>query len=114
MNGIAIPPFRLSVERSGATARIVCAGELDVATEGELESLARRVIASRPEAFVIDLSALTFVDSCGLRRLIAVDQECRAAGVGLSIRSTTALDRLLEITGYTAVLPLSHAPRPGG
>ena len=71
---------------AGRTAEVVLEGELDIAN---LEQARHRVAAAEREApplLVIDLSALTFVDSTGVRVVLLADDRARAAGRRLAVR----------------------------
>jgi anti-anti-sigma factor len=74
---------------AGGTAEVVLEGELDL---GTLEEARYRVAAAEREApslLVIDLSALTFVDSTGVRVVLLADDRARAAGRRLAVRLGT-------------------------
>ena len=56
------------------------------------------------DRILVDLSAVTFIDSTGLRLLIRMTERCGDGG--LEIRSTPVVDRLLQVTGLLDQLPL--------
>lgn len=98
----------LSIEITTADDEAVLAlgGELDPHTAG---SLADAIAALDPPAsrVVLDLSALTFVDSAGLRVLLAANQELTGQGRAFVLRSPTeTARRILEITGLLDVLTI--------
>ena len=77
---------------------LVLSGELDVASSGQLEAELERIDARRP--VIIDMKALTFVDSTGLGLLVRSHQRRLEAGGRLVlIKGGGQVDRLLEITG---------------
>ena len=54
----------------------------------------------RPDAVVLDLDGVTFIDCTGLSAVLACEQELSAAGRQLVLRSTSAaVRRLLDLTG---------------
>lgn len=74
-------------------------GELDLgsvpALERELDTL-----AEPGRTVVLDLSALTFMDSTGLRTILAADERLRGADARLVlVRGPQAVDRVFRITG---------------
>jgi anti-anti-sigma factor len=75
-------PVPFSVTRSDEADGVVLAlhGELDVATAPRLEQLLHDVRRERHPRVVVDLSALSFVDSAGVSVLIKAKQEAEAAG----------------------------------
>lgn len=82
---------------------LVLAGELDVASSGALEAALARLDESRP--VIIDLQALTFVDSTGLGVLVHSHQRLQDAGGRLVlIKGGGQVERLLEITGVAGHL----------
>ncbi len=90
--------MNVEVADHGAWKLITLEGELDLATAPDLEE-------ALPEDgdVLVDLSKLRFMDSSGLRMLIAGDQALRAAGGGLSLVAPTGhVLRVLEITGMAA------------
>jgi anti-anti-sigma factor len=97
-------PFRVATERSPGTQRIIAAGELDIATVPQLEEAFDAALDAGAERILVDLGALTFIDSTGLRLLIRMHERC--PDERLAIRSTPVVDRLLQVTGLLDQLPL--------
>ncbi len=89
------------VTESAAQQVVVTAeGEMDMATAGELRGSVGRAMGAPATVVVIDLSAVTFMDCCGLRELVAARARLRAGGRGLRLRSPSpAVLRLLTLTG---------------
>jgi anti-sigma B factor antagonist len=74
-------------------------GELDLATAAKLEDELRRVEADDPPMVVLDLQALSFMDSSGLRALLAADSRNRGAGRRfVLVRGDERVQRVLRIT----------------
>jgi anti-anti-sigma factor len=75
-------------------------GEVDLATAPELEASVRDAFAIRPEAVLLDLRALTFIDSSGLRVLVALANEAGERKARLLLRNVPRhAERVLDLTG---------------
>ncbi len=88
---------------TGDVAVIALQGELDVSgaerLEGELDRIAS---AQDPGAIVLDLSALDFMDSTGLRLVVLADQRTREQGRAFAlVRGGADVQRVFEITRMT-------------
>jgi anti-sigma B factor antagonist len=100
--------FAFSIASSEDDGRVLLVprGELDLATAPELE----RVLLERLEegkAVVLDLRELEFMDSSGVRVLIAAHAKAsEAAGRLTLVRPArgSAVDRILEISGVDEAL----------
>jgi anti-anti-sigma factor len=85
-------------ERAGG-AHLVLTGELDIATAPQLEEEVRRLEADGRKLIIIDLRGLQFMDSSGLRALLAADTRARERGGRLVIvRGDDRIQRVLRIT----------------
>jgi anti-anti-sigma factor len=74
-------------------------GELDLAHAYTFDEELRTVEATRPSTVVIDLRELTFLDSCGLARLLAARRRARRLGHRLLlVRGSAAVQRLFALT----------------
>jgi anti-sigma B factor antagonist len=84
---------------SGAV-RVALHGELDLNHAYSFDEELRLVEGSRPPCIVLDLRELTFMDSCGLGRLLAARRRARRAGRRLVlVRGGRAIQSLLAMTG---------------
>lgn len=85
-------------ERPGGV-QLDLTGELDMATAPKLEEELAAVEQRRPALLVIDLRPLTFMDSSGLRALVAADNRAREEGRRLVlIRGRDRVQRVFSIT----------------
>jgi anti-sigma B factor antagonist len=85
-------------ERHGG-AQVALTGELDIATAPKLEDEVRRLEAEGRKLIVIDLRGLEFMDSSGLRALLAADTRARERGARLVlVRGDDRIQRVLRIT----------------
>jgi anti-sigma B factor antagonist len=84
---------------------LVLAGELDIASAPILEATVASLCDNGSRAIVLDLSELTFMDSTGLRAVLAADKLCSGNGQRFSLAGASgAVERLFELTGVTQAL----------
>jgi anti-anti-sigma factor len=106
-----VKPFAIRIEREDGRAHVTLEGELDIATTPSAEADLRRLEADGADLIVLDLRGLTFMDSTGLRLLVAADARAREGGHRLAIiRGPVAVQRVLELTGLDAKLDLVDDP----
>jgi anti-sigma B factor antagonist len=88
--------FGLTIEElEPGAVRVALRGELDLAHAYTFDEELRGVEASHPAYVVLDLRELTFLDSCGLARLLAARRRARRLGHRLLlIRGSAAVQRL--------------------
>jgi len=88
------------------------AGELDLGTIPELTAHVEDRLDGSPEALVLDLSEVTFMDSSGVRLLIELHERARAQRWTLSlIRSAhEPANAVLRMTGADVALPFAETP----
>lgn len=99
------PIMAIDVSRSGSDAVVRLAGELD---PHSADALADALDGLAPgeggaggglERVVLDLSGIEFIDSSGLRVVLAARERLAAEGAALVLRAPSeAVHRLLEIT----------------
>jgi anti-sigma B factor antagonist len=95
--------FDVRSETLPAGAHIVrVSGELDLATAPRLEEVLADV--SSGETLVIDLSGCTFLDSAGIRTLVAAARERLGSGKLRLVTADPGIVRLLEITGVHTLI----------
>jgi anti-anti-sigma factor len=107
-------PFELRTEHDHGAPRLVVAGELDLATAEELENELRQLESSQPGVLVLDLRELDFMDSTGLRTVIAADTRARERGARLVvIRAPEEVHRVFRLTRMDQHLELVDEPPSG-
>jgi anti-sigma B factor antagonist len=91
--------FGLTIEEYAPGAvRFALRGELDLAHAYTFDEELRTVEETRPATVVIDLRELTFLDSCGLARLLAARRRARRLGHRLLlVRGSAAVQRLFAL-----------------
>lgn len=89
-------PFAVRVSREGATVTAAVAGELDLASNSQLEA---SLVPPEPgDRLVLDLRELTFIDSSGIRLFMELDIRSRLEGWTLVIvRGSGAVQRVLDL-----------------
>jgi len=108
---MSIPTFGITVSADNGRTLIAPSGELDIATTPALEQAITEATALPGAELVLDLRELTFMDSTGLRTLAQTNARAEADGFTLSIvRGPRQIERVLEISGLGALLPLVDAP----
>jgi anti-anti-sigma factor len=108
---MSIPSFELKVVQTDRKTRIVPSGELDIASAPAFEQAIADATAEPGAELVLDLRELTFMDSSGLRALAQANTRAGESGVDLSIwRGPRQIERVLEISGLGALLPLVDPP----
>ncbi len=87
-------PLSVDVDTSGA---LVVHGDIDIAGGPTLESYVLRSESGRP--IVLDLRGVEFIDSSGLRTLLAAARRARRNDSSVRLRNVgTAVRRMFEIT----------------
>jgi len=90
-------------QRTGTDVVLRLAGEIDMATAGELRAATTSSMGTPPGRVVLDLAGVTFCDSQGLSTLISLNRDFVAAGSTLVLSNVgDFMGRLLEITGLRA------------
>lgn len=80
-------------------AHVVLRGELDLSTAEKVERELQRVEELGAKHVVLDLSALTFLDSTGLRLIVGADQRARSSDRRLTVvRGPATVQRVFAIT----------------
>ena len=91
--------LELTTEMDGTTVRLALAGELDIASAERVERELQRIELDGAATIVLDLRALTFLDSTGLRIIVAADARAREHGRRLVvIQGPDAVQRILHMT----------------
>ena len=93
------PEFDLRVDRQRSAAILRLSGELDLVGAERVDSCIDELLRDPPDELVIDLRAVTFMDSMGLRSLI----RARAKGADEElpvklVRGSDQVHRVLTMT----------------
>lgn len=99
--------LEFTTETEGTTARLALTGELDVAGAPRFEQALERIERDAPATLVLDLRGLAFMDSTGLRVIIAADDRARDEGRRLVlVRGSDTVQRIIEMTRLDARLEI--------
>ena len=80
--------------------RVVARGEIDAATAPLLGQKFDELLAAGATVLLLDASAIDFVDSSGLRVIVAATNEIEGRGGRLLIEGISpAMERVLQVTG---------------
>jgi anti-sigma B factor antagonist len=99
-------PFSVATEETGDGLRLVVRGDLDLASAREFGRAVAAAQRENPATMVVDLSALDFLDSRGLKEVLSAKALCEQRGCELRLIAGEQARRLFEMTGLSASLPL--------
>jgi anti-anti-sigma factor len=103
--------LQLTTETEGTTVRLVLTGELDIAGAAHVEQELERIEQEPPATIVLDLRALAFMDSTGLRVIVAADGRAREQERRLVIvRGSATVQRIIEMTRLDERLEIVDDP----
>jgi anti-sigma B factor antagonist len=87
---------------------ITVSGEVDLATAADLEGVIAEALSGSASVIEVDLAGVEFMDSAGLRVLVAARKQADDAGRTLRLRSPhERVRRIIEITGLSAVFGIT-------
>jgi anti-sigma B factor antagonist len=89
------------VAQRGTSVHVLLAGEVDLVSTPALMRALNRALSTRAESVVVNLDAVTFIDSSALSVLVDGHRQAVAAGKAYTIGppATPAVARVLAVTG---------------
>jgi len=104
------------VDHHGDEVHVLLAGEVDRAPPRPFISAIRRALSVHPDRVVINVDAVTFLDSTGLGAVVAGYREARAVGVGYRVgpSSVPRVARVLALTGLDEALTVEPSDDENG
>lgn len=113
-----LPPlrFRIVSQVDGTTTHATVSGEIDIATADTVE---HQLLIARDQHesldLVVDLRAVTFMDSSGLRLLVSLAQDGRKQRYRVVfVRPPAHIHRTIELAGLDRVLSFVDEPDAAG
>ena len=96
--------LRIEVSDRPAPARMTLHGEFDIRSADAAARVLEELLGRGPEAVVIDLSGLVFIDSTGVKFLVEGLEKARARGIGLAlVDGGEPVRRVLKVSGVKAL-----------
>jgi anti-sigma B factor antagonist len=108
-----VPSFELAVDTADGRVTFTPRGELDLASAPELEEKVLEAVRTGERSVVLDLRELTFMDSTGVRTIVAAHQVAEQTGHELRVvrpARESAVARVIEISGIDDALGLVDEP----
>lgn len=104
-------PLEIITERRDGQTLVALVGELDIASAPRLEEGLAEVEGNSPGTLVLDLRRVEFIDSTGLRAVIAADERARAADRRfVVVRGPAAVERVFSVTQLDQRLEIVDDP----
>jgi len=90
---------------------LVLRGRLDSSAASTFADRMKNVLDNVPSALVLDLAAVDFVSSAGLREMLVTAKRCRSQGTKLALHSLhqNVVD-VFQLSGLTGFFPI-HSDR---
>lgn len=99
--------LRISVTAGTAHTLVTLAGECDLNTGRQLRDILTSEVSRGAQRLIVDLSALTFMDSTGMQVLLSTRSVLAVRGGALALVSPQpVVARILELTGADQVIPV--------
>ena len=96
-------------EREGAIAVLAVQGRIDSSTSARFEQELDGVLADPSEALVIDLSAMPYMSSAGLRVLLVTGRRCKAEGRRLLLCGLVPNVReVFHMSGFSTIFEIAE------
>lgn len=100
------PLLRARIDRDGDVVTLAFAGEFDIAATEPLGDWLDEIEATAPRAIVVDLAALTFLDSSGARALLQANARASGSHSFAIVSGNGPAHRALALIGLDQLLPM--------
>src|SRR3954468_19131319 len=106
-----VPVFDVRCDARDGGAVVIARGEIDMATSPELRGALRSPEAQAP-VVVLDLRAVTFMDSSGLGVIVGQNKRAREQGFrfAVAVGGASEVERILQLSGLAASLDIQGSP----
>jgi anti-sigma B factor antagonist len=104
--------MKTEVQQETNSTIVNVTGSVDALTAAELSKVLSNQITEGQTNLVVDLTAVEFMSSAGLRTLLGAVKEARSSGGDLRIISTNpGIDKVLKMSGFHNIAKVfpSHA-----
>ena len=110
MTAASRPTLRVSTTATGPTTVLHLAGDLDLATAGQLRGQLREVLdKGAVRRLVLDMAGLEFMDVTGLNVVVDAQRVVSGDGGTLALRSPRPMVlRMLKLLALDEVVPVEH------
>lgn len=86
---------------------VALSGRLDTATSPELDAVLQKEITPAVRQLNIDLAALDYISSAGLRVLLAAQKKMNAAGGSMLVQHPNeVVEEIFDVTGFNEILQI--------
>ena len=109
---ITRPGCQVDERWAGRTAVLTVSGVLDMLTSGDLDVAIASTLAEKPDALVVDISAVRFLGSHGMNALVGAHFRAGTEVKFLVVAAGPATARPLNLTGIDSVIAV--CPTLGG
>jgi anti-sigma B factor antagonist len=94
-------PFSLSVAPNREEVSVVVRGDIDIRSADQVEAAGRELASTGFDVIVIDLRAVEFIDSTGLKALLRLREHCGQEKTRLALVAPrqSSLLRIFDVTG---------------
>lgn len=110
----SVPEFDIRCDTGPAVSVVTATGEVDMLTAPMLRTAIHDTLETPPAILILDLSAVSFLDSSGLETLMETHDTVRATQ--LRVVTSTAVPRPMQVTGLAEIIAvyddLESALRP--
>lgn len=115
-NALANEPTRapetfgiVAVRRDESTAAVSPSGDLDVSTSPRLLACIDELLAEGRSQIILDLQAVTFIDSSGLGALVKAHKRAAPSAQLTVVQPRPHVHRAMEISGILSVIRMASA-----
>jgi anti-sigma B factor antagonist len=101
--------FEVTLERAHDTVTLRLRGDFDIAGVPRVAEARDQALADAPSSLVVDLTAVDFIDSSGLKFLLDTERRVRETPCRLSIRPPRGpAMTVFTVTGADRLLPFAQ------
>ena len=104
-------PLEITTEQHEGQTLMALVGELDIASAPRFEEGLAEAESDTPGTLILDLRRVEFIDSTGLRAVIAADERARSAGRRfVVVRGPAPVERVFSVTQLDQRLDIVDDP----